>query len=52
MTTTSQSDESFSRLLLRWIAYRLSVTMAAITPVHRASDIAAAAAASNNPCGA
>ncbi len=52
MTTTSQSDESFSRLLLRWIVYRLSLTMAAITPVHRASDIAAAAAASNNPSGA
>lgn len=52
MTTTSQSDASFSQLLLRWISYRLSLTMAAITPAYRASDIAAAAAASNNPAGA
>ncbi|WP_158228772.1 hypothetical protein [Bradyrhizobium sp. Y36] len=52
MTTTSQHAASFSQLLLRWIAYRLSLTMAALSPLHRASDIAAAAAASNNPCGA
>ncbi|MBR0701004.1 hypothetical protein JQ599_13945 [Bradyrhizobium diazoefficiens] len=52
MTTTSQSEASFSQLLLRWIAYRLSLTMAAIRPAYRAGDIAAAAAASNSPSGA
>ncbi|WP_441235943.1 hypothetical protein [Bradyrhizobium sp. 930_D9_N1_4] len=52
MTTTSQSEESFSQLLLRWVTYRFSRAMAAITPVHCASEIAAAAAASNNPSGA
>ncbi|MGY3421570.1 hypothetical protein ACVWZW_002045 [Bradyrhizobium sp. F1.13.4] len=51
MTTTSRSEASFSQLLLSWITYRVS-QMAAIKPSHRASEIAAAAAASNNPSGA
>jgi len=52
MTTSSQNEEPFSRLLRRWISYRLSQAMGAITPAHRAHDVAAAAAASNNPAGA
>ena len=52
MTTTSRSEASFSQLLLSWIAWRMSRTMAALKPAHRANDIAAAAAASNNPSGA
>ncbi|MCK1360388.1 hypothetical protein [Bradyrhizobium sp. 199] len=52
MTTTSRSEASFSQLLLSWLAYRLSGTMAAIKPAYRASEIAAAVAAGNNPVGA
>ena len=52
MTTTSRSDASFSQLLLSWAAYRVSQTMTAMRPEHRAGEIAAAAAASNNPAGA
>ncbi|MDI3560314.1 hypothetical protein [Bradyrhizobium sp. Arg816] len=52
MITTSQGEASFFHLLLRWVTYRLAQTMAAIAPVHRAGEIAAAAAASNNPSGA
>jgi len=52
MTTTSRSEASFSQLLLNWVAYRLSRTMAAIKPAYRASEIAAAVAAGNNPSGA
>jgi hypothetical protein len=51
MTTTSRSEASFSQLLLSWITYRVS-QITAIKPSHRASEIAAAAAASNNPSGA
>ncbi|MBR1174019.1 hypothetical protein JQ617_08650 [Bradyrhizobium sp. KB893862 SZCCT0404] len=52
MTTTSRSEASFSRLLLSWVSYRVSLAMASIRPVHRAGEIAAVAAASNNPAGA
>ena len=52
MTTTSQSEASFSQLLFRWVTGRLSQAMAAIAPLHRAHEVAAAAAASNNPSGA
>ncbi|MFK4498792.1 hypothetical protein ABIF86_003083 [Bradyrhizobium japonicum] len=52
MTTTSRSEASFSQSLLSWIAWRVSRTIAAMRPVHRATEIAAAAAASNNPSGA
>jgi len=52
MTTTSHSEASFSQLLQSWIAYRVSQSVAAIRPAHRASDIAAVAAVSNNPSGA
>ena len=52
MTTTTRSEASFSQLLSNWVAYRISQTLAAIKPTHRASEIAAAAAASNNPAGA
>ncbi|WP_314950777.1 hypothetical protein [Bradyrhizobium cosmicum] len=51
MTTTSRSEASFSQLLLSWVAYRVS-QMTATKPAHRASEIAAAAAVSNNPTGA
>lgn len=52
MTTTSQGEASFSQLLASWAGYRVSQALAAIKPVHRAGEIAAAAAASNNPTGA
>ncbi|UPK23672.1 hypothetical protein [Bradyrhizobium sp. 195] len=52
MTTTSRSEASFSQLLPNWVASRLSQTMAAIKPAYRASEIAAAVAANNNPSGA
>ena len=52
MTTTSRDEASFSHLLLSWLAYRLFLVMAAIEAPHPAIEIAAAAAASNNPQGA
>jgi len=52
MTTTSRSEASFSQLLQSWVAYRLSGPLAAIRPAYRASEVAAAVAASNNPSGA
>jgi len=52
MTTTSRNEASFSQLLLSWIVYRVSQAMAAVRPVHCASEIATVAAASNNPAGA
>jgi hypothetical protein len=51
MTRTSRSEESFSQLLLRWLAYQMARTLSAIEPAHRASDIAEAVAVSNNPSG-
>ena len=52
MTTTSRSEASFSQLLLSWVVYRLSRTVAAIRPAYGAGEIAATVAASNNPSGA
>ena len=52
MTTTTRSEGSVSRLWLSWVAYRVAQITTAIKPVHRASEIAAVAAASNNPSGA
>jgi hypothetical protein len=51
MKTVSQAEASFRQLLLQWIAYRASRTLDAIRPVHRASQITAAVAATNNPAG-
>jgi hypothetical protein len=51
MKTTSQAEAPFFQLLLQWITWRVSRTLAAIRPVHRASQITAAVAASNNPTG-
>ncbi|MCP3408326.1 hypothetical protein [Bradyrhizobium sp. CCGB01] len=51
MTTTTRS-KAISQLWLSWVAHRLSQIMTAIKPQHRASEIAAVAAASNNPSGA
>lgn len=52
MTTTTRSEASISQLWLSWVVHRVSQIMTAIKPVHRASEIAAVAAASNNPSGA
>lgn len=52
MTTTSRSEVPFSQLLLSWIVHRVSQTLVAMKPAHRADDIAAMAAMSNNPSGA
>ena len=51
MKTTSQAEAPFLQLLLHWIAWRVSQTLAATMPVHRANEITAAVAASNNPTG-
>jgi hypothetical protein len=51
MKTTSRSEAPFLQLLLSWMAYQISKTMAAIRLAHRASHVAAAVAASGNPAG-
>ena len=51
MKTLSQTEDVFSQLLLSWAADRISRTMAAIKPKHRAAQIAADVAASGNPSG-
>jgi hypothetical protein len=50
MNTLSQTEALFSQVLMRW-ADRISCTMAAVTPKHRADQIAADVAASGNPSG-
>jgi hypothetical protein len=51
MKALSQTEAPFSQVLLNWAADRISRTMAAIKPKHRASQIAADVAASGNPSG-
>ena len=50
MKTLSQTETS-SLQLLNWAADRISRTMAAIKPKHRAAQIAADIAVSGNPSG-
>ncbi len=52
MKTLSNVEVPFSQMLQSWMTHQISRTMAAIRPAHRASDIAAAVAASGNPTGA
>lgn len=51
MKTLSQADTPFSQLLLNWMTDRISRTVAAIRPTHRAGQIAADIAAGGNPSG-
>jgi hypothetical protein len=51
MKTLSQANTPFSQLLLSWAADRISRTMVAIRPTHRAGQIAADIAAGGNPSG-
>jgi hypothetical protein len=52
MKAISQTEASFSQVLLNWAAERISRTVAAIRPKHQAAQIAAEVAASGNPSGA
>ena len=49
MKTLSQTETSSLSLLLNWAADRISRTMAAIKPKHRAAQIAADIAVNGNP---
>jgi hypothetical protein len=51
MKTLSQAETPFSEALFSLAADRISRTMAAIKPKHRAAQIAADVAASGNPSG-
>jgi hypothetical protein len=51
MKTLSQADTPFSQQLLSWAADRISRTITAVRPTHRAGQIAADIAASGNPSG-
>ena len=51
MKTLSPAQVPLSQLLSSWAADRISRTMAAVKPKHRASQIAADVAASGNPSG-
>ena len=51
MKTLSNAEMPFSQMLVSWITHQASRAMAAIRPAHRASDVAAAIAASGNPTG-
>ena len=51
MKTLSQTETSSLQLLLNWAADRISRTMAAIKPKHRAAQIAPDIAVNGNPSG-
>ncbi len=51
MKTLSQTETPSLQLLLNWAADRISRTMAAIKPKHRAAQIAADIAVNGNPSG-
>jgi hypothetical protein len=51
MKTAVHTEASFSQLLWNWLTYRISQRLAEMRPAYRASDVATAVAASNNPSG-
>lgn len=52
MKTLSHTDASFSQQLMIWGADLIARAAASVKPKHRAGEIAAAVAVSNNPTGA
>jgi hypothetical protein len=51
MKTAVHTEASFSQLLWSWLTHHFSQRLAAVRPAYRASDVAVAVAASNNPSG-
>ena len=48
---TTHAELSFSQMLVSWLTHHIAQATAAVKPAHRADQIAAVVAASNNPSG-